>query len=61
MERVVYLGNYEIASCSKDKTIKIWMYNTGELISTLEGHSDWVWSMQVMSNGNLITTSKDKT
>ena len=37
------------------------MYNTGELISTLEGHLDWVWGMQVMSNGNLLTTSKDKT
>jgi WD40 repeat protein len=34
-----------LASGSGDKTIKLWDPSTGELRQTLEGHSDWVWSV----------------
>ncbi len=32
-------------SGSNDKTIKIWNYETYELINTLKGHTDWVMSL----------------
>ncbi|WP_416209825.1 WD40 repeat domain-containing protein, partial [Nodularia sp. LEGE 06071] len=31
-----------LASASRDKTIKLWNRDTGQLISTLEGHGELV-------------------
>ena len=49
-------------SCSDDKTIKIWSYETYELLGTLTGHSDWVMSLAHIQNTKLILSgSGDKT
>jgi WD40 repeat protein len=31
-----------IITCSNDNTVKVWEYDTENLISTLYGHDDWV-------------------
>ena len=49
-------------SCSYDKTIKIWNYETYELLSTLTGHTDLVRSVAHIVNTKLILSgSEDKT
>lgn len=54
-------GN-RIVSASKDKTIRIWDYNTGKQIGKpLEGHSDEVLFATFSPDGNqIVSTSKDK-
>jgi WD40 repeat protein len=55
------LPNNLLASCSWYKNINIWHPSTGNLITTLKGHTDTVWSMTVLSNGQLVSASSDKT
>jgi len=43
-----------IISGSRDRTIKIWDFSTFELVETLEGHTDTVWSVAV---SGIINTS----
>ena len=51
-----------LASGSNDKTIKIWDLNHNyKLIKTLEGHSDSVWSLALLPDGNLVSGSIDQT
>jgi WD40 repeat protein len=51
-----------LASCGDDKTIKIWNLNTGELLRTVTGHSDIVWSVTFSPDGQMIAScSEDKT
>ena len=48
--------------CSKDKTIKLWNLKTGELLNTLTGHQDEIYSIKFSPDGNsLVSGSKDKT
>ncbi|TAE60437.1 MAG: serine/threonine protein kinase [Nostocales cyanobacterium] len=47
---------------SDDKTIKIWNLVTGELKSTLTGHSDWVLSLAITPDGKtLVSGDYDET
>lgn len=48
------------ASGSMDTTIKIFSLHTFDCKLTLKGHTDRVYCLSVMDNGNLISTSKDK-
>jgi WD40 repeat protein len=50
-----------IASGSKDKTIRLWNARTGQLITTLAGHTDDVVALAFTANSELISLSKDKT
>ena len=50
----------EVVSGSSDKTIKIWDRQSGQLLRTLERHSDGVRSVAVMGN-DLVSASWDKT
>ena len=51
-----------IASGSEDRTIKIWNASTGELQSTLTGHSGSVFSVAFSKDGTrLVSGSADKT
>ncbi|HEY9907901.1 MAG TPA: serine/threonine-protein kinase [Thermosynechococcaceae cyanobacterium] len=34
-----------LISCGQDRTLKLWEPNTGELLHTLTGHENWVWSI----------------
>ncbi|MDJ0795737.1 MAG: DnaJ domain-containing protein [Calothrix sp. MO_167.B12] len=46
-----------LVSASKDGTIKLWNFHTGELISTFTGHSAAVESIAVSPNGQIIASS----
>lgn len=51
-----------LVSASKDKTIKIWHLQTGELIRTLEGHKDGVYTIALSDDEQIIASgSADKT
>ncbi|KAI8913569.1 WD40-repeat-containing domain protein [Gorgonomyces haynaldii] len=49
----------DLYTCSWDKTVKRWNPETGDLIKTYVGHSDFVKSL-VLANGRLYTSSVDK-
>ena len=50
-----------IVSGSEDNSLKIWNLETGELVRTIEGHSDWVWSVAISPDGETIVSgSYDK-
>lgn len=48
----------QIATASKDKTVKLWS-RQGQLLHTLTGHHSWVNSVTFSPNGEMIVTSSD--
>lgn len=51
-----------LISGSRDKTIKMWELETGELIRTLKGHTDGVHTLALSPDGQIIASgSADKT
>ncbi|RPH93944.1 MAG: hypothetical protein EHM72_15965, partial [Calditrichaeota bacterium] len=51
-----------LASASADRTIKLWRLPDGELLNTLTGHADSVYSLAFSHDGSLlISASEDKT
>lgn len=51
-----------IITGSRDKTIKVWDVTSGQLLSTLVGHDNWVRGLVVHPNGKyLVSVSDDKT
>ena len=52
----------QIASCSYDKTIRLWNAHTYKLIQELTGHTNVIYSVSFSFNGNTIVSSGfDKT
>ncbi len=52
----------QIATASLDKTARVWDVQTGELLQTLQGHTEGIRSMILSPNKRkLATASKDKT
>jgi WD40 repeat protein len=49
----------KIASGYREKTVRVWDSSTGAVLSTLEGHSNWVNSVSWSSDGSKID-SKSK-
>jgi len=39
-----------MASCSDDKTIRLWDIESGKLLKILVGHSDWVIALLSLFN-----------
>ena len=50
-----------LASCSHDRTIKLWNTDTGAELSTLRGHSDVVRSVCFSSDGKKLTSGSADT
>ena len=53
--------NERMASCSADKTIKVWDTSSGIELSTLNGHVDRVLTIALLPNGWLASGSSDTT
>jgi WD40 repeat protein len=52
----------QLASASRDHTVKIWATETGKCLQTLEGHGDWVWSVVFSHDSRqLASASNDHT
>jgi WD40 repeat protein len=51
-----------LLSASDDKNIALWNASSGELVSTLTGHTDAVVSLAISKDGKLlVSSSKDGT
>ena len=55
------LRNGQLASGSKDSTIKIWNMANGKCFKTLQGHSSFVSQLQQLESGELVSSSFDMT
>jgi WD40 repeat protein len=53
--------NGKLISGSVDKTVKIWDYNEGLLIATINEFKDQVSSIMIQSNDLLFSASNEKT
>ncbi len=61
IEHIKLLSNGNIASCSDDKTIKVWNTSTWSLAQTLSGHTDWVYQLEEINSNTLASASADRT
>eukprot|EP00026_Physarum_polycephalum_P000281 Phypoly_transcript_00281.p1 GENE.Phypoly_transcript_00281~~Phypoly_transcript_00281.p1 ORF type:complete len:1777 (-),score=249.49 Phypoly_transcript_00281:112-5442(-) len=49
-----------IVSASSDRTLKVWNFS-GEIITTIDQHTDEVYSCKFRADGQIMSSSKDKT
>ncbi|KAK3823347.1 MAG: hypothetical protein J3Q66DRAFT_437724 [Benniella sp.] len=49
----------QIASCSRDNTVRLWASSTGSLQRTLTSHTDWVRCIAYSPEGNLLASASD--
>ncbi len=51
-----------LATGGRDKNVKVWEVKSGQLLKTLQGHTDWVFAVGISPEGNtLVSGSRDFT
>ena len=50
----------KIASCSSDKTIKLWNY-AGDCLKTIDAQSGRVWSIDILTRNKILSSLEDAT
>jgi WD40 repeat protein len=51
-----------LAAAGSDRTVRVWNVETGQLLSTIEDHADWILGLAFSPNGQfLATASRDRT
>ena len=45
-----------LASCSNDRTVKLWDVNTGEQIRTITGHDKPIWTIAINPDDNILAS-----
>ncbi|KAH7914001.1 WD40-repeat-containing domain protein [Hygrophoropsis aurantiaca] len=48
-----------VATASRDKTIKLWDVQSGQVLRTLVGHCNWVRALVFQSAGRLLLSASD--
>ena len=54
-----YINENTLASCSEDKTIKIWNFDEKKLLGTLTGHTEGVKCIKLLQDGRLASGAYD--
>lgn len=49
------------ASASNDCKIKIWDLETGKLLRTLSGHSSFIYDLDILPDGEIVSSGEDRT
>jgi WD40 repeat protein len=55
------LSNDKFATCSDDKTIKIWNFPNITLSAILEGHTESVMGLEKINKDTILSCSSDTT
>jgi WD40 repeat protein len=50
---------FKVASCSNDRSVKIWNLITRECVSTLSGHSDYDRAVSWSPDGSMLASGSD--
>ena len=45
-----------LATCSADKTVRLWNPDSGAALKTLTGHTDYVYAVAISPDGNLVAS-----
>ena len=53
-------GGKSFASASNDCKIKIWNLETGQLLRTLSGHSSFIYDLDLLPDGELVSSGEDR-
>lgn len=51
--------NRMLASCSFDRSVKLWNVDNGKCLKTFEGHTNWLWAVAFSSDGQTIASGGD--
>lgn len=55
-----YGGNTGFVTCANDRTVRVWSAE-GECLQVLKGHSAFVYAVEVLESGEIISCGEDRT
>lgn len=50
----------ELASAGNDEVIRLWRFD-GQQVAALEGHTAYIYSLAILPNGDIVSSSEDRT